>query len=395
MKLRVMVLLVVVWAVFLVFPGSGLAEPFELWVTQSPPGNADPATWGGIIRYRLEQTGAAATGIAGIDRSEVSDPAGLVFRETSGELLIGNRHGNTGGGSISRFFYDNAADSFTANGTIAGNGLYGVHQLALNPVTGELFATNYGGGISRFVFDGAGNAIANGTIGGSQWTRGVAVSPDGKRLYATSATPVIRQFDLETGMELGSVSVTGSVMLHYIRLRNNNELYVADPFTSKVYQLAINGDNELNNQVDIDAPSAVSVAFSPDGQEMFATGHLTSHQITRLRLDPDTQLWQPNGTIYPNAALGDIWVMPLTGCRYLLTGDCNNDCRVNMIDFSAMANAWLSSSPDARWNESCNISTPPDNTINLKDLAVMAASWLVDCNETPNNPVCVPDYSNP
>ncbi len=395
MKSCTMVLMGVVWIVFLAFTGSSLAEPFELWITESPPYNASPETWGGLIRYRLEETDGAATGIAGIDKSELFDPAGLVFRETSQELLIGNRHGNGGNGSISRFLYDNDTSTFTANGQITGNSLDGVHQMALNPVTGELFAANYGGGISRFLFDGAGNAIANGTIGGSQWTRGVAVSPDGERLYATSVTNVIRQFDLATGTELTSVSVSGSSKLHNIRLRNNNELYVADPFTGMVYQFAMDSNNDLSNQVDIYAPSAVSLAFSPDGQEMFASGHLTSHQVTRLLLDPDTQVWQDNGAIYPEVPLGDIWVMPLMGCRYLLPGDINNDCRVDMLDVQSMVNAWLSSSADVHWNGSCDISLPPDNIINLKDFAVMAGSWLVDCNVTSDNLVCVPDYSNP
>lgn len=263
--------------------------------------------------------------------------------------------------------------------------------MALNPDTGELFATNYGGGLSRFLFDESGNAIANGTLGGSEWTRGVAVSPDGERLYATSATTVIRQFDLTTDTELASVTVNGAVKLHNIRLRNNNELYVADPFTSMVYQFAMDGNNDLSNQVDIYAPSAVSLAFSPDEQEMYATGHLTSHQVTRQRLDPNTQVWQDNGAIYPNVAMGDIWVMPLTGCRYLLTGDFNNDCRVDKSDVMTLADAWLSSSLDVHWNGSCDISTPPDNIINVEDFAVMAVSWLVDCNETPSNPLCVPD----
>jgi len=284
------------------------ARPFQMWATVSPPGpdNHDPGTWGGIIRYRFDDNGAPGSSLVGIDRSLVADPCGLVFRVESHELFVGNRHGNLGGGSISRFVYDAQTDSFTPNGSITGNGLFGVHQLALNPVTGELFATNFGGGVSRFLFDQDDNAVPNGMIGGTEWTRGVAVSPDGKWLYVTSATAVIRRFDLDTGQELPAVGVVGAVGLHFIRLHGEHVLYVADPTASMVYKFDIDAAGNFSGQVDIAAPSAAGEAVSPDGLEMFATGHLTSHQITRLRWDAGTQSWTPVTPIYPGVPMGDI-----------------------------------------------------------------------------------------
>jgi DNA-binding beta-propeller fold protein YncE len=307
MKRRVSILLALA-LVSAFAPAVLSARPFQMWVTVSPPGpaNNDPATWGGILRYRFDDNGAPGNSLAGIDRSLVADPCGLVFRVESHELLVGNRHGNTGGGSISRFVYDAQTDSFTPNGSITGNGLNGVHQLALNPVTGELFATNYGGGVSRFLFDQDGNAVPNGMIGGGQWTRGVAVSPDGSRLYVTSATADVRRFDLGTGLELPSVAVAGAVGLHFIRLHGDHVFYVADPTTSLIYKFDVDEAGNFSGQVDIAAPSAASEAVSPDGLEMFATGHLTSHQITRLRWDAGTQSWTPVTPIYPEVPMGDI-----------------------------------------------------------------------------------------
>ncbi len=292
-------------------PPALLAGPFQLWVTVSPPGpqNANPGTWGGILRYQFSDAGAPPTVLTEIDRSLVADPCGLVFRPASHELFVGNRHGNTGGGSISRFTYDAASDSFEPSGTITGNGLNGVHQMALNPLTGELFATNYGGGVSRFLFDVSDAAIPNGTIGGSQWTRGVAVSPDGQWLYVTSATPVIRRFDLTTGSELASVTVAGAASLHFMRLVGGNALYVADPVTSMVYRLVVASDGTLSGQTDIPAPSAAGETVSPDQRELFATGHLTSHQITRLLWDEQNQVWTPETPIYPDVPMGDILAM--------------------------------------------------------------------------------------
>lgn len=300
--------MLLVVAVILYAAIPAIAGPFQMWVTVSPPGpqNHDPVNWGSVLRYRFESVGAPPTILEAISRDLVADPAGLVFREVSHELLVGNRHGNTGGGSISRFVYDAAADTFIANGAITGNNLNGVHQLALNSVTGELFAANYGGGVSRFLFDAGGHAVANGAIAGSASTRGVAVSPDGRWLFVTQASDMIRRFDLATGEELASFPVPGSAGLHDLRILGTTRLYVADPFYGIVFQFDLGSDASLTNQASIAAPSAVSVTFDPTGQELFATGHLTSHQITRLVWDDAQYAWQPGTPIYPDLPLGDI-----------------------------------------------------------------------------------------
>ena len=55
----------------------------------------------------------------------------------------------------------------------------------------------------------------------------------------------------------------------------------------------------------------------------------------------------PSGEIYEAT-----WVL---NCKYKLAGDLNDDCRND-----------------------------------LKDIAILAANWLIDCNITPNDPACVP-----
>ena len=59
-------------------------------------------------------------------------------------------------------------------------------------------------------------------------------------------------------------------------------------------------------------------------------------------------------------------------CLYQLQGDFNDDCRVNMTDFSILASAWMSG-------------------YTLSDLQFMTAHWLIDCRHTPSDPACVPD----
>ncbi len=311
---------------------------YQVWVTQSPPGpdNGNPATWAGVIRYEIDRRGGPPVRLADLDKSLLADPAGLAMRPQSRELFVGNRHGNTGPGSISRFIYDAATDTFQPHGSITGNSLSGVHQLAFSPTTGELFAANYHGGISRFTFDAAGEAVPNGMIGGAGTMRGVAVSPDGKRLYLTGGpspggaytVTTIRQFDLTTGNELPGTSVSGSAGLHYLQVRGGDELYVADPFNSYVFRFKLDpSSDDLTDQVSIYAPSAVSQTFSPDNQEMFATGHLTSHQLTRYLSGAAGQAWVPVDPILPDVQMGDLLTILVA-----VTGDFNRDEFVDMRD---------------------------------------------------------------
>jgi hypothetical protein len=145
--------------------------PLALLVAEAPPGSPATSAWGGVLQYTLGGDGGALIAVAGIDRTLVADPMGLALRPGSSEVFVGNRHGNNAGdgvaGSISRFVWNASDHSFTPNGTIVGNGLTSVHQVAFHPVTGELFAANHtgAGGISRFLIDGQGNVTPNGHLG--------------------------------------------------------------------------------------------------------------------------------------------------------------------------------------------------------------------------------------
>lgn len=70
-----------------------------------------------------------------------------------------------------------------------------------------------------------------------------------------------------------------------------------------------------------------------------------------------------NGDDFALAAPGDplLTVVPLSAsCEYLLVGDVNGDCEVDLLDF-----------------------------------ALMAANWLVNCHENPENPACIPLLPDP
>jgi len=57
-------------------------------------------------------------------------------------------------------------------------------------------------------------------------------------------------------------------------------------------------------------------------------------------------------------------------------GDFNIDGTVNFKDFTVLAAAWGSEPGDGNWDADCDISTPSDNIIDEKDLAVFCANWL-------------------
>src|SRR5712692_136550 len=149
----------------------------------SPPGN-DPNHNGPVLLWRFTGTGPLTPlpTIPGRPDTLLNDPFGVAVN-SQGELFVGNREGNVGGGhgSIARFTFD-AAGNYLPNGNITGNGLEAVHGVAFSP-SGELFAANYlNDQISRFVFDASGNAIPNGVITFGVGTQlvGVAFSPSGE-----------------------------------------------------------------------------------------------------------------------------------------------------------------------------------------------------------------------
>jgi len=94
------------------------------------------------------------------------------------------------------------------------------------------------------------------------------------------------------------------------------------------------------------------------------------------------------GTNQQNYKLDNMVYCP--NCPYLLAGDLNDDCRVDLPDFAIMGACWLSSTADAQWNEACDIAIPADGTINLLDLAVLTGNWLTNCRINSAEPVCTP-----
>lgn len=65
-------------------------------------------------------------------------------------------------------------------------------------------------------------------------------------------------------------------------------------------------------------------------------------------------------------------ITPLT-----ITGDLDHDGKVDLLDFSIFAAAWQTEPGDPEWNPVCDISDPPDDVIDFKDLRELVKHWLV------------------
>ncbi len=283
------------------------SSPFEIIATESFSGsNSNSSLWQGIQRYGFSGNGAAAVSLSGIAASDLSDPVGLFYQ--NGELFVGNRHGNSFASSISRFTFDGGTDSFTANGTITGNGLFGVHGVWMRPGTNDLYAANVNTGLSIFSVTGS-SATPNGTMFSGPF-RDVMFSADGNNLYATSGVNGnIKHYDFTTGTTT-DYTIAGASGLHFGAWRGDH-LYVSDFSGSQVFDLSFDAAGALTSSaVAVNVNAAIGVAFSPDQQEMFVSSH-TGNKIDRFLFDTGTSSWNFESSIATGTNMGDIQVIPV------------------------------------------------------------------------------------
>lgn len=287
--------------------GHAFSSPFEIIATESFSGsNSNSALWQGIQRYGFSGNGASAVSLTGIPASQVSDPVGLFYQ--NGELFVGNRHGNTFASSISRFKFDGTTDSFTANGTITGNGLLGVHGVWMRPGTNDLYAANVNSGLSIFSVTDS-SASPNGTMFSGPF-RDVMFSADGNNLYATSGiNGNLKRYDFTTGTTT-DYTIAGASGLHFGAWRGDH-LYVSDYSGSQVFDLSFDPTGALTSStVAVNVNAAIGVAFSPDQQEMFVSSH-TGNKIDRFLFDSGTSSWNFESSIATGTNMGDIQVIPV------------------------------------------------------------------------------------
>ena len=287
------------------FGATYLAQAqFVLFGTETTTGvlGGNTSLYGGIQQYNFTGTGGSYVSGPGLAASSVHDPQGL--RARANKLFVGNRWGNqTGLGSIQEFDFDGAGLNFVQD--IAGNGLQRTHGLDVNPVTGELVAVNaFNAGASRFTPSGS-SWNANGMWNGGDW-RDILFSADGTKAYVTELNSTIRIIDVATGTST-TFGVSGASSMHQMAWLNGS-IYVTAFNSSSVHKLNLDSSgNIVSSSFVLSSNSAIGIAFSPDGQEMFVSGH-TSNEIYRY-LSDGTGGWTANGSIATGHNMGSLAVI--------------------------------------------------------------------------------------
>lgn len=275
---------------------------FQLLVAETPAGSVGSGQWMGVRRYDVAGTGGSAVIGNGIAAGQLSDPAGLAMSST-GELFVGNRHGNSAASSMSRFLYNGGTDSYDSNGTVTGNSLFGTHGIVVSNA-GEIFATNVNGPISRFTYSG-GLVTPNGTFGSGP-ARDAFVSADNQWLYVTQGVSGnLLKYSIASGALVNTFGIAGAGGLHNGNWRGN-ELFIAGFTSGTVHRIAFDANGDVSgSSVVANTNGPISLAFSPDEQEMFVAGH-QSGIIDRYQFGGGG--WAHNGTIVTGVNMGDILV---------------------------------------------------------------------------------------
>ena len=280
-----------------------LATPFTLWVTETPAGGtAQFASQlkGGVRSYVFDGLGYAPGNVslgATIAAGSLNDPSSVIAT-SSGSLLIADRGFNTGPGAVSRVTFTGGVPN-PATVVLAGVAT-GPHQIALTG-SGGLVVSSLGSGAQLYpaVSPPATVSFASGT------ERGAVTN--GSLLYSTAGSGALQTFDLGTGALLGNFNVAGASLLHYGAMFGGS-LWLADAgsnFTGAgggIYRvtLDING-NPVSSARVANVNGAISVAFSPFGDEMFVADHfggtLTGYALTGTTVAAASNLFIDGGTL--------------------------------------------------------------------------------------------------
>lgn len=368
MTLRFVVLFCLVLAV-LPWTRPVQAAPYQIIICETPMGSGGGQ---GVRRYMVFDTFGAIIQLTPIPGAMLNDPSSAALR-TPTELFVSNRAAHTGNSSISRF--DLSGSFYQAAGTITGNYVTDCHQLAFNPVTGELFQTNFTGGkLSRFLFDESGNAVANGCVQMPDGNKmlGVAVRPADQQLFV-SDYDYVRRFTRNPDSSYTFVSnfkVQSGELYHFMKF-HNDELYLAAFTTNRVLRFSFDAGGVPALKQTIDSPGALDMDFSPDGQEMFVSNHRVGG-LYRYRYNADNDTWVRFGDLIPTPMLGGVVITP-TVCP--LRGDLSGDCDVDMEDLAIFISQWTQSIDPYYCTLSANLAGE-DCTVQLDDFALFAADWM-------------------
>ncbi len=293
---------------------------FTIFAAETAAGTlgGNTSLYGGVQRHDFVLAGGASTLGTGIPAAQLADPAGIVF--AGGKLHVGNRHGNNQGlGSIRSFAWDGtslSAGSVTVSSNVGT--FQGWHGFSFAP-NGDIFVATVSGGTRRFRDSGAGYVDIGGVASGS--VRDTWVSPDGLKLIETQLPSTLRVSDLTSGTIVFSTNFTvnGSNAMHQMSMRGN-EMYVTSFNSAKVHRVNLGSAFvPTSSSVVADVPAAIGICFSPDGNEMFISGH-TTNRISRYVIS-GIGTWIPNGFIATGKNMGYLATVNRPGPAARISGE--------------------------------------------------------------------------
>lgn len=281
---------------------------FTLFAAETVAGSLgnNTAAYGGVRQYSFADHSDAGTMGAGIANTSLSDPVGLEM--WGGSLYVTNRHGNTLGlGSVQEFAFDGTTLSGGAtvmtNVSAAHQGFAGV-DFAPN---GDAFVATVNSGTRRFSDSGSGYQDIGGFATGA--VRDVMVSPDGQTVIQSNISGQLLVTDVAAATTT-TFGVAGAGSMHQMAMLGG-DLYVTSFSTSTVHRVVLDGNFQpISSSIILQVPQALGITFSPDGQEMFVSGHTTG-LISRFLFDGSN--WNANGTITTGVDMGYLESVPEPG----------------------------------------------------------------------------------
>lgn len=278
--------------------GSAHAQ-FDLFAAETFPGSlgGNTASYGGVQQYSFASHAAGQVAGAGIAASSLHDPVGLTM--VGSNLYVSNRFGNTlGQGSIQEFAFDGT--NLSGGATIASTSnasFQGFHGFDFAP-NGDLYVSTVNSGTRKYTDSGSGYTDVGGYSTGP--SRDELVSPDGNILFTTTPGNVIKVTNLTTNSTSDFV-VSGANAMHQMQYMDG-ALYVTGYNSGTVHKVVLDANyNPVSSSILFNKTAAIGMAFSPDGQEMFVSGHDTGI-IDRYLWNGST--WAGNGSFNAGHTLG-------------------------------------------------------------------------------------------
>lgn len=284
--------------------------PYYIVAAESNAGSlgGNTALYGGLQQYHFTASGAPATVGGGLAASALNDPVGVLYHQSA--LFVSNRVGNTlGQGTVQRINVTNDVD--LAGGPVIASAsnpsFQGFHGFSFSPINQDLFVTTVNNGTRRYRDTGSGYTDIGGVASGG--VRDVLISPDGTKMYETDNGTLRVTEVLPNGFGATTLfTVTGASGMHQMTF-HNGAIY-ASAFTSgSVHRIDLDANFLPIGSANVaTSAAAIGIGFSPDGQEMYVSGH-TTNQINRFLLNAGN--WVPNGSITTGHNMGYVAVVPI------------------------------------------------------------------------------------